>query len=280
MPLDIVHPGWPQIDNGVFFMFEQSKWQVDAQKSPGVWTCSRPTGHGYDRVTREFTEAEVNANRVHQPRTVRTYEWLKDLNVGDILHYTPYRAYPRGKQPFVRCRLEFEDGVAYISPLALVGDWQENDLPHYDYSGKFQKGHDIIDTIVWQRRQTLNHLEGFYEAEAIGDAAYGHPKDWETLSLEPRDRRDRELTRLKAIGAKIDEVLPRRMVRSDYPMPWPFPFPFPFDREDRREERDIGLGATNYKDELRNTLRKMRDILNAADLEEPVKEPEKEPANG
>ena len=63
-------------------------------------------------------------------------------------------------------------------------------------------------------------------------------------------------------------------------MPWPFPFPFPFDREDRREERDIGLGATNYKDELRNTLRKMRDILNAADLEEPVKEPEKEPANG
>jgi len=77
------------------------------------------------------------------------------LKLGSIVHYH------NGFGSFVRCRVVRKEGKNELLPLALVGNWREHDLPHYNVYGEVD--HRYYPRKIVDGETITPHASNIYE---------------------------------------------------------------------------------------------------------------------
>lgn len=139
-------------------------WRVTRRVRPGVWDAvcvNEPfefDGRSYDSdfagQVRRFTEEDITAALRH----TALWDGLRDdhdrfwagTQIGEVLHYH------HGFGAYVRGVVVNHNGKKCLQPTALVGDWQEYDLPSRSETGevRYSSGGRFFDSDPWQPSPT------------------------------------------------------------------------------------------------------------------------------
>lgn len=86
-------------------------------------------------------------------------EFYASLKLGQIIHYDS------NFHRFIRCEVVHQNGENRLKPIALVGDWPKEKLPHYTPEGELTMG----DADMLANEQTITpHIIFLYEYPGYG----------------------------------------------------------------------------------------------------------------
>lgn len=132
----------PKVTIGTTFFFHHAdsrpEWKVT--KKRGVDTFEATIiSEDWQGTTKVFGVEEIisaiNADNFWESFADENQRWWAERKIGEIVHYH------NGFGEFVRGEIiETPEGMK-MKPTALVGNWREGDLPHYDRYGNLCEGY-------------------------------------------------------------------------------------------------------------------------------------------
>ncbi len=173
-------------------------WECKAPSGKNAWICvsvdekivigDKEYPSDYAGIEKAFSVADIKGRlayeKMWQAEFQRNDDFYNSLEFGAIVHYD------NGFANFVRCKVaigevEFANrGIEKVLfPIALVGKWHKNDLPHRMANGEIDYSHCAKSVI--ERRAMRPNFTCIWESSAFGGRSRStDPRGMKPISLE------------------------------------------------------------------------------------------------
>lgn len=140
-------------------------------------------------------------------------EYYLSLKLGDIVHVD------HGFHEFIRCKIVEQHGERRLKPIALVGLWKPEKLPHYSPEGEIEWGYAGL---VKRGDTMLSHTIFVYESKgyAYHDPDYPDPKTLTPIAINtPRQtkKQQEDAVFYRAIRDVCEILAPNRLASTSEP---------------------------------------------------------------